>query len=355
MKITQIKELDPMSMNRCIFIGAPGIGKTEEIKRYAEAIAKKMGRRFVDLRSDKEIDNIDQSFYYLRIIAPHVFPEDISIPRMADRGMEFITPHIIDVLTRPEAKGLMFIDELNNVQKPDQRVLFYALIQEGEIGWGARISKDVIIVSAGNPPEWSSDAVSLPHPLINRTVVINVQSPTLDEWMDYMDIYHSQWDRRVATFLKAFPKYFLKQPEEEDLKNYPTPRSWTNLAVRLFKENDMEIIRDIVMGAVGPEVSAFFMSFLGTKVPSIKEFVDNPGMWDDLDISQQVLLLYHISQNFNTFKNMDGSSKVLREWLRKKKDNLILLVKLIPRANRREVLGPDFMHEFAKELVDYVG
>jgi len=354
MKITQIDGLKPVSINRCIFIGPPGIGKTEQITRYAQAIAEQRKLKFIDLRSEKDIDDIEHSFYYLRIIAPHVFPEDVSIPRMTDKGIEFFTPHIIDVLTHPKSQGLVFIDELNNVQRSDQRVLFYSLIQEGEIGWGAKLNKDILIVSAGNPPEWSSDAVTLPNPLINRTVVMNIEPPSIDEWIDYMEKYHTDWDRRVAVFLKAFPQYFMKQPEEEDLKNYATPRSWTNLATRLYYQEDDDLIKDLAIGTIGPEIAGFFVQFLKTRTPKISEFVANPEIWKTLNVSQQMLLLYQISQNFKDFREMQGAMDILRGWQKTQRDDLILIIKLIPKAKRKQMLGMDFIKEFSAELVNYV-
>ena len=354
MKITQIEELKLASVNRCIFIGAPGIGKTEEIYRYAQKIAEQKKRRFVDLRSEKDIDDVEHNFYYLRIIAPHVFPEDVSIPRMTEKGIEFFSPRVIEILTRPHAQGLIFIDEINNVQRADQRVLFYALIQEGEIGWSAKVSEGVVIVSAGNPPEWSSDAGALPNPLINRTIVINVEPPTMDEWINYMEKYHTNWDKRIAVFLKAFPAYFMRQPEEEDLKNYPTPRSWTNLGMRTFMLDDENIVRDLIEGAVGPDVAGFFVQFLRTRTPAIVDFVKNPEMWSTLNVSQQMLMLYQISQNFEDFKAMKGAVDILKTWQKTQRDDLLLIIKLIPKAKRKAILGADFLHGFAAELVNYV-
>lgn len=351
--VNRITQLTPESINRCIFIGAPGIGKTEELRRYAEKVAKEKGRKFVDLRVEKDIDDVEHNYYYLRIIAPHVFPEDLSIPNKTENGIILTSPKIIDILTRENAEGLVFIDEINNVQRSDQRVIFYALIQEGEIGWGTRLNDKIVIVAAGNTPEWSSDAVSLPNPLINRMVKITVEPPSIRSWVNYMDTHHPTYDRRTAAFLSSFPAYFIKRPEEEDLANFPTPRSWTNLAVRLNKEMDKELIYSIVEGTIGSEASTYFLEFIKTQIPSFEDIIANPLLFKRLNISQQMMLIYEMAQRYTEFKEM-GGEKVIDEWRNSNRDSILLLVSLVPKSKRVEYFGVEFFNEFALELAAYV-
>ncbi|WP_167828135.1 ATP-binding protein [Thermoproteus tenax] len=277
-RITQILNLPPETLNRTLLLGGPGIGKTEVTEQYARELARKEGRIFVDLdivdneTARKLVDNCRDYFVYFRVAAPHIFPEDVSIPKPLTSGdvVDFLTPVRLMILSK--CRGLFFIDEMTNVKRADQRVFFYSLVQEGKAGWSWRISPDVIIVLAGNPPSMSADAEPLPAPLLNRLTVLNVEPPTVDEWCTYMDNrYGSAWERAVCEFLREGPSFLFEVPKEpEGLEPYPTPRSWTRLALQLHiigGNADEDTVAEIIYGNVGRSVGSKFLNFYMSKVP----------------------------------------------------------------------------------------
>jgi hypothetical protein len=291
-RITQILDLPPETLNRALLLGGPGIGKTEVTEEYAKRLAKKEGRAFVDLDLiDEETakglaQDCRDHFVYLRVAAPHIFPEDVSIPRPLAAGdvIDFLTPVRLRILSR--CRGLLFVDEITNVKRADQRVFFYSLVQEGKAGWSWRLSPDVIIVLAGNPPSMSVDAEPLPAPLLNRLTVFNVEPPTVEEWCKYMDEkYGARWERAVCEFLRESPSFLFEPPREpEGLEPYPTPRSWTRLALQLHVLGDgknEDTIAEIVYGNVGKSTGSKFLNFYISRVP--KEFFRKaPGALEEL-------------------------------------------------------------------------
>jgi len=105
-RITEIVLLD-----RLLLIGSPGIGKTEIVRQLAEQEAKKLGKQFIDLREadDTTLDRImerpDAFYVYYRIVAPHVFPEDLGIPRERGSYVEFLPPKVLKILSIPGIHG----------------------------------------------------------------------------------------------------------------------------------------------------------------------------------------------------------------------------------------------------------
>ena len=107
----------------------------------------------------------------------------------------------------------------------------------------------------------------LPAPLMNRVIKFKIDPPTEDSWAKWMTShYGNDWDKRIYVFLKRFHSehYILKLPSEtETLNAFPTPRSWSDLAL-LMKAGLTS--QDIINGLVGEEVGLKLRGFLETKV-----------------------------------------------------------------------------------------
>jgi len=346
-KITEIDYI----VDRMLLIGPPGIGKTERIvqlaRREAEEVARRWGKQFytyeelreklekgeevdwnnvfvfVDVRNllrdagggneaaQQVLDMIlkrPSNFYvYLRIIAPHVRPEDIQIPRPSKEtkiGVEFELPTALSFFTLPGINGVIFVDEITNLPSPIHASFYYSLILEKELGLGNKLSDNVKVVAAGNPTAWSQAAGlagRMPEPLVNRMVVFYIEPPTVEEWLKYME-ETGRLNPYVATFLVARPGRLLaslgevQQVREMSARegrpyNFPTPRSWTMLSEMLNKMEDLiekargtgneaeqarRMLQAVIYGAIGPVSGREFYTFLIVPPIDAKEFLQNP-------------------------------------------------------------------------------
>ncbi|MEM4964724.1 MAG: AAA family ATPase [Pyrobaculum sp.] len=339
-RITELAELGFVP-DRALLIGAPGVGKTEYVKRLAKQEAERLKRQFVDLREAEsllnEIETHPEKYYiFIRLIAPHIMPEDISIPRFSHSDnsyVEFVPPKVIHILTLKNIAGVIFIDELTNVQREDQLSLFYSLILEKEIGWNIKISKDVKVIAAANDSEWSEIARSLPKPLINRLIIFYVDAPLIEEWIRYMDdVYGDTWDRLVAAYLSFYPEDFIKQPDNE-FSAFPTPRSWTRLALLLPHVSNKKLRDAIVKGTVGYEVGAKFIS-ISEEASRLTEIIErlkkDPMIFNELTTSQKILVIHHLATKYDEYINI----------IRHINDEyLIMLIMLIPQSRRLQFLA----------------
>jgi len=303
MKVTEILKLPLQVLDRVLLLGPPGIGKTEVVYERAFSEARRKDKIFIDLRkaSVETLRDVlrepDKYFTYMRIIATHVFPEDVSMPR--DRGdfIIFKSPLVLKILEKCE--GVLFIDELTNLRRADQRVLFYALIQEKEIGWNLKLSDKITVIAAGNTPEQSSDAVELSKALENRMTIIECEPPSIEEWVQYMNMkYGDEWEKFCAIYLARYPADFYRM-SDVPFKAFPSPRSWTRTAIQLYELREFgENIRyEFVKGNVGDDVATKFFTLMRVNIPEPREFLAKyRSYWESFTYDQKFLMIYSLTQ-----------------------------------------------------------
>ena len=303
LRITEVLKLEPYQLDGTLLLGMPGIGKTAVIREYAERHAKALGRRFIDVRETsinelrKVYENPEEYYVYMRLIAPHVFPEDVSIPRLYSEYVVHLAPLPISVFGRRGIQGLLFVDELTIVERKDQLALYYSFLQERELGWSVRLSDDVVVVAAGNPPAYNSDARELPAPVVNRLSLVEVLPPTVEEWVEYMESHYARWDRRVAEYLRLNPEDLIRPPREGRLlRPFPSPRSWTKAALKTYSA-DPELAAKIIAATVGREQAAKFLALNRLPV-SVSELLERPWLyWDKLGAGHKWFVVQVLSQN----------------------------------------------------------
>jgi MoxR-like ATPase len=361
-RVTEIRLMD-----RLLLVGPPGIGKTEVIRQKAEEEARLLNKIFIDLRDadDQLIEDIFKNpskyYVYLRVVAPHVFPEDLGIPRERSQYVEFLPPKVLKVLTLPDIYGVLFIDEITNVQRDDQISMYYSLILEKEAGFQLKLSKNVKIVLAGNPPEWSEIVRPLPKPLRNRMTIIEVSAPTVDEWIKYMErVYGDHWEKLCGAYLKVYPEDLLKPPQN-DFDNYPTPRSWTQLALKLYelkRDASEELIEEIVIGSVGKEVGSKFLALYRTKVnveSALRELEIQPERFDGFSVNAKILIASALSQR-PVEELKKKYSKLLEHLLNKHREFLTIVIIMMAKEKKRAFASafPEITRSLAKSMAEYV-
>jgi len=340
-----------------LLLGPIGIGKSELIRQFAEETAKELKKEFIDYSDDnlnKILESPEKYFVFVDIRLTEIEPSDlIGIPR--DSNEHVIYKPLGWGRALSKAAGVLFLDEITNVQRLDVQAAMYKLLLDRKVGF-IKLNRNVLVAAAGNRPEDSTIANMLPAPAINRVRRFKIRSPTLDEWIEYMNRYDS-WDRRVAGFLKRFSQYLISQRvDQETLEQFPSPRKWTHLA--LVSENldleDLEVISD---AEVGPEAAAHFMAFVKTKIPDLNKIIKKPELYNNLEEEQKYFCVVQMSSKiFNEIKENKFDAKKYRKFLgnlyKRDREGLTLMAFLMPFKERSKLVK--FIDETGMEkIVDF--
>jgi len=339
-----------------VLVGPPGVGKSEAIMELGEELAATLGRKFV-VYEDRYFNDIvrDPSKYFVLVdlrLSCHE-PSDLTgIPREVSGSDIIMFKPVTWALVLSRTAGILFLDELTNVSREDLLAVAYRVLLDRYLGY-VKLSREVLVVAAGNRPEDAPIAHQLPAPLVNRCIMMYIQAPKLEEWVAYMrSRYRDNWCFRVYTFLRSRPDLFYQPPGEiETLENFPTPRSWTRLALTLGKDFKSvftpEEVYKICVGTVGGRIGPVVAKYLLLDVPTLEELLQNPKRWKTLDLDVKLNfvsdLASYIVDNFNMLVSRDGTldprvSKLLSVILDDSEEIGLTFLQLIPENMRPKIL-----------------
>ncbi|RLD98307.1 MAG: hypothetical protein DRI92_04155, partial [Aquificota bacterium] len=235
--------------------------------------------------------------------------------------------------------GMIFFDEFNNEK---DRQLFSALLKatlEKKFGW-TKLKKGVFIIGACNPPEVSMLATDLDTRQLDRFIILNVQPYSIEEWNRYMNnTYGDRWDKRVLGFLLKNPSLYYSPPSDvSGMENFPTPRSWSTVAVLLYHKYPMSWIT----GLIGENASGLLEAFLDNRIISLDELEKNPEMWSELNLDSKWLTLTYQLDNLIEAWNKDKKaySKIIQYIFYEQQDKEIIYVilRIIPVEHYKTLL-----------------
>ena len=236
-------------------------------------------------------------------------PSDLNgIPGLGDSEfVEWRPTLLFSVLSRPDAKGMLFFDEIPQALPIVQNAA-YQLIQDrccGEISF----SDDIVVIAAGNRITDGGSQFQIPPALANRFTHVELMAPNIEMWVKW-GIAHGI-DDRILSFLQFKTSYLMDSMEEVRKTRamaWCSPRSWERASdkIRGLRGNDksaVHLIYNKVAMAVGKDRATEFRAFIRTTISlNIKEILGNPESVSKLDISIKWALISAVADYYKADK-----------------------------------------------------
>lgn len=259
---------------RPVFLwGAPGIGKSALVKRFADAV----GLECVSL------------------LGSQLAPEDLlGIPKIDGESSRFYPPANI---VRHEP-FVLFLDELNASSHEIQKA-FYSLILEQRVG-EYRLPQGTIVIGAGNRAKDAAIVKPMPSALINRLAHIHLRADHR-QWLDWAtgegNIH--PW---VLEYIQLRPDHLWSEPPKHE-EAFSTPRSWHMLSDALHSFGDGigdEMIEALAYGLLSPAHAAHFKGYLKQvrQKHALHAIIKGDAAWPANPGDRDVL--YFLAQSFRS-------------------------------------------------------
>ena len=260
-----------VSLVRPVFIwGAPGIGKSSLVEKFAEAVG----------------------IPCVSMLGSQIAPEDlIGVPQIVGDCSRFCPPRTI---ARAEPYCL-FLDELNACTHEVQKA-FYSLINEKRIG-EYTMPEGSIVIGAGNRANDSAIVKTMSSALVNRMLHVQLRASHRDwlEWAAANDLHPY-----VLEYIRMRPDHlFVNPPKTEE--PFSTPRSWHMLSDALKSygdEPEVGTIDILAQGTLSSHHATQFKAFVKQirNRYRLAEIVDGEKGWPSAPEDRDVL--YFLAQSF---------------------------------------------------------
>lgn len=238
--------------------GPCGVGKSQIVGQ----VANDLGYEFLDVRA-VQLDPVD-----LR-----------GLPRIAADQTEWVPPKFLPT----GGKGILFLDELTSAPQMTQAGC-YQLVLDRRLG-EYRLPDEWVVLAAGNPASERGVYFSMPRPLRNRFVHLDLE-PDLEDWCRWA--IRAQVRPEIIAFLRFKPELLHDNEASSDANAWPTPRSW-EMASRVLSgvarrrnarllSGTSEFEAQLLDGTVGQAAASELVAFLRLfrELPSIDEILLNP-------------------------------------------------------------------------------
>jgi len=239
--------------------GACGVGKSQIVAQ----VARDLDIDFLDVRA-VQLDPVD-----LR-----------GLPRISADQTEWVPPKFLPT----SGKGILFLDELTAAPQMTQAGC-YQLVLDRRLG-EYRLPDDWVVIAAGNPASERGVHFSMPRPLRNRFVHLDLE-PDLDDWSKWA--VKARVRPEIIAFLRFKPELLHTADATSDANAWPTPRSW-EMASRVLSgvaqrtnarllSGTNEFEAQLLDGTVGQAAASELVAFLRLfrELPSIDEILLNPS------------------------------------------------------------------------------
>jgi hypothetical protein len=260
---------------RPVFLwGAPGIGKSALVRRFAEAV----GLECVSL------------------LGSQLAPEDLlGVPKIDGDCSRFFPP--ANIVRRDPF--VLFLDELNASSHEIQKA-FYSLILDRRVG-EYRLPEGTIVIGAGNRAKDAAIVKPMPSALINRLAHIHLRADHR-QWLDWA-ANEGGIHAWILEYIRLRPDHLWSEPPKHE-EPFSTPRSWHMLSDALYSFGDTlsgEMLEALAFGLLTPAHAGQFKGFVKQirQKYALHAILKGEAYWPSEPGDRDVL--YFLAQSFRGF------------------------------------------------------
>jgi hypothetical protein len=261
MKPSQLLEALPALITERVPLhiwGPCGVGKSQIVAQ----VAADLNRQFLDIRA-VQYDPVDFR----------------GLPRISSDLTEWVPPKFLPTC----GEGILFLDELTAAPQMTQAGC-YQLVLDRRLG-EYQLPDGWVVIAAGNPASERGVHFSMPRPLRNRFVHLNLE-PDFEDWCKWA--VRSSIRPEVVAFLRFKPALLHDANATSDINAWPTPRSWemaSNVLSGFARRQNggyfagaTEIEAQTLEGTIGQAAALELVAFLRLfrQLPSIDEILLHP-------------------------------------------------------------------------------
>lgn len=234
--------------------GRHGVGKSQILRQ----VAKELGDWHVfdcRLNTQSDVGDIIGLQDFKRDDTGRITSTSHFMPSWLKEAIDFCK-------NNPDKGAIVFFDELNRAARHDMvGPIFQMSIDKRLHIW--EFPKNLHIVVASNPNTEDYQTINLDdQALLDRFGHIKF-SPAKEEFFEYAK--KNEADAEVLGFLSEHPKFLESETEDFSINDFakPSRRTWLDQVCKLRKQNiDTNVLREIMVGLVGTEITLSFMKFL---------------------------------------------------------------------------------------------
>jgi hypothetical protein len=248
---SQLKAALVAAMRACkrvLIKGEPGIGKTEIVGQAAT----EAGRRLITMH-------------------PSVSdPTDFKgMPFLVDGKADFVPFGDLDAALNAKEPTVLFLDDLGQAMPAVQAAVM-------QLADRLKGNPNVVLIAATNERQHRANVMGLLEPVKSRfhsIVSLGVQFGPWKEWALDHGI-----DYRVIGYLEQHQEALLKFEPQQDIANYPCPRTWAAASDILQLDLDPDVRFAMLCGAVGEAAGTGFHAWLkiAEQAPTRDEVISDP-------------------------------------------------------------------------------
>lgn len=276
------KGLPLKSLPSVMLWGAPGVGKSQSVRRLAEVIRQRTGKK--------------TTVTDVRLLLFN--PIDLrGIPTAnADKTLAvWLKPQIFNMDESSSVVNILFLDEISAAPQSVQAAA-YQITLDRTVG-EHKLPENCIVIAAGNRVTDKSVAVKMPKALANRLAHIEIEDG-FESWKKWA--VQKGISDKVVGFLSFRRNYINTFDASSDSLAFATPRSWEMVSGVLEAFNgDLDRAYPLIAGLVGTGIALEMKSWAQVyrDLPSVEDIFDGKRV----TVPEKTDALYALSASLTAY------------------------------------------------------